>query len=82
MDLEKFKGEILAAAKEIAASHIKEVKEQYEAIIDKLPEPKSKEEERSERMESIIIRRRVETSLREEAVKIWNRKPEENALKK
>ncbi|WP_053437828.1 hypothetical protein [Sporosarcina globispora] len=82
VDLEQFKVEILAAAKEIAASHIKEVKQQYEAIIDKLPEPKSKEEERSERMESIIIRRRVETTLREEAVKSWNQKPEEERVKR
>ncbi|MGM0867387.1 MAG: MerR family transcriptional regulator [Bacillota bacterium] len=82
VDLEQYKAEILSAAKEIAASQVHEIKQQYETIMNKLPEPKSKEEERSERMESIIIRRRVETSLREEAVVQWNQKPEEERVKR
>jgi DNA-binding transcriptional MerR regulator len=82
VDLEQFKDEVLKAAKEIAASHIQEVKQQYETIIEKLPEPKTKEEERSDRMDTIIIRRRVEALLREEAIKTWNQKPEQERLKR
>jgi DNA-binding transcriptional MerR regulator len=82
VDLEQFKDEILKAAKEIAASHVQEVKQQYETIIKKLPEPKTKEEERADRMDTIIIRRRVESSLRAEAIKVWNQKPEEERVKR
>lgn len=82
IDLEQFKREILSAAEEMAATHINEVKEQYEAIIQKLPQPKSPEQEREERLESMILRRRVEMKLEREAIDQWKQQPEELRFKK
>ena len=82
IDLEQLKREILSAAEEMAATHINEVKEQYEAIIQKLPQPKSPEQEREERLESMILRRRVEMKLEREAIDQWKQQPEELRFKK
>ncbi|KAA9021557.1 MerR family transcriptional regulator [Niallia endozanthoxylica] len=74
--------ELKGAFEEVAASQLGEMKSQYEEILSKLPNPRSKEEEREERFKEMIARRRVEYQLEKEALIMWSTKPEEERLKK
>lgn len=93
LDIEKFKQEITKemqnAAMEVAATQIADIKEQYQSILNRLPEEKSKQEkdaekiqERENRINEIVIRKRVERKLEEEAKKIWDKKPESERFKR
>lgn len=72
------KMEMQRTFEEIAATQLSEIKKQ----IQSLPEPKTLEEEREERIQEIMARRKVETRLREEALDIWSTKPETERFKK
>jgi hypothetical protein len=74
--------ELKGAFEEVAASQLSEVKSQYEVILKKLPDYKSKEEEREERFKEMVARRRVEYQLEQEALIKWSTKPEEERIKR
>ena len=74
--------ELKSSLKEIAASQFSEVQSQYEEILKKLPDSKSKEEEREDRFKEMVARRRVEYQLEREAQMIWAIKPEEERMEK
>ncbi|WP_428911649.1 hypothetical protein [Niallia sp. Krafla_26] len=74
--------ELKSSLAEIAASQVNEVKEQYEELLKKLPESKSKEEVKEERFKEMVARRRVEYQLEREAQIAWAIKPEEDRMVK
>ena len=74
--------ELKSSIKEIAAAQFSEVQSHYEEILKKLPDPKSREEEREDRFKEIVARRRVEYQLEREAQMIWAAKPEEERMEK
>ena len=74
--------ELKSSLKEIAAAQFSEVQSQYEEILKKLPDPKSREEERENRFKEMVARRRVEYQLEREAQMIWATKPEEERMEK
>ena len=74
--------ELKSSLKEIAASQFSEVQSQYEEILKKLPDSKSREEEREDRFKEMVARRRVEYQLEREAQMIWATKPEEERMEK
>lgn len=75
-DVAAVRNELKAVAKEIAAAQVEEIKQQYEELMKRLPKPKSIEEERHERINEMITRRRVEAQLETEALNMWATKPE------
>lgn len=74
--------EIFRTFQELAVSKIEEVKIQYETILRGLPKPLSEEEKKEQRFQSMVIHKRVESKLEEEAIQEWNRLPETERLKK
>ena len=74
--------ELKSSIKEIAAAQFSEVQNQYEEILEKLPNPKDREEEREDRFKEMVARRRVEYQLEREAQMIWAAKPEEERMEK
>ena len=74
--------ELKSSIKEIAVAQFSEVQSQYEEILKKLPEPKSREEEREDCFKEMVARRRVEYQLEREAQLIWATKPEEERMEK
>lgn len=67
--------EVRRAAEEIAAIQTAE-------IIRALPKPKSREEERQERFNELMVRHKVEKRLRGEALHLWSTKPEHERVRK
>lgn len=61
---------------ELAAQQMNEIKQQYEDLIKRLPQPKNSDEERQERITEMITRRRIENELEKEAVNMWATIPE------
>lgn len=86
IDVESLKskliGELRGSFEEVAASQLVELKHHYESLLKQLPKPKSVEEEKEERFQDMVARRRVESQLEEEAIHMWSTKPEEERLKK
>ena len=74
--------ELKSSLKEIAVAQFSEVQSQYEEILEKLPDPKSREEEREVRFKEMVARRRVEYQLEREAQMIWTTKPKEERMEK
>ena len=74
--------ELKSSFEEIAASQLGEVQNQYEELIKKLPDSKSREEEKEERFKEMVARRRVEYQLEKEAQMAWATKPEEERMVK
>jgi hypothetical protein len=74
--------ELKGAFEEVAASQLDEMKVQYDEILKKLPDSKSKEEERETRFKEMVARKRVEYQLEKEALIKWSTKPEEERIKK
>lgn len=79
---EKIMTELKSTFEEVAATQVVDLKNHYENLMKQLPKPKSKEEEREERFQEIVARRRVESQLEEEALNIWNTKPEQERVRK
>lgn len=86
IDVESLKskliGELRGSFEEVAASQLVELKQHYESLLRQLPKPKSVEEEKEERFQDMVARRRVESQLEEEANHMWSTKPEEERFKK
>lgn len=67
---------------EVAAAQLVEIKRHYEGLLKQIPKPKSIEEEKEERFQEMVVRRRVESQLEEEALKMWSTKSEEERFKR
>jgi hypothetical protein len=76
-DPESLRKEFEKVARGIAEEQNREIKLQYDELLKRLPVPKTKEEERQERLTEMITRRRVEAQLEMEALNKWSTKPEE-----
>ncbi|MBT2687780.1 MerR family transcriptional regulator [Bacillus sp. ISL-47] len=76
--IEEFKGTF----EEVAAAQSEEIKRHYESLLKQLPKPKSPEEEKEEMFQEMVVKRRVESHLEEEALKMWATKPEEGRFRK
>jgi hypothetical protein len=72
--------ELKSSFEEVAASQLGEVQNQYEKLLKKLPDSKSREEEKEERFKEMVARRRVEYQLEKEAQMAWATKPEEERM--
>lgn len=82
VDPELLKKEFEKVAIEIAEKQIKQIRDQYAELLKRLPTPKTIQEERQERVNDIITRRRIETQLEVEAINMWATKPEEERKKR
>lgn len=86
VDMEALKDKLLEELKgsfeEIAASQSLELKQHYETLFKQLPKPRSVEDEKEERFQEMVARRRVETQLEEEAINMWSTKPDNERFKK
>ncbi|OXB94802.1 MerR family transcriptional regulator [Parageobacillus galactosidasius] len=71
-ELSKVKEELLQTVKEVAAAQ----------VATMLPKPKNDAQERMEKLNMIILQKRIEHKLEEEAIKLWNQKPESERMKK
>lgn len=74
--------EMRKSFEEMSVAKIEEVKNQYEAILHTLPKPVSKEELREQRFQSLVLHRRVESKLEEEAAMEWTKMPDSERLKR
>lgn len=79
---EKLIEELKATFEEVAAAQSEEIRHHYESLLKQLPKPKSPEEEKEERFQEMVVKRRVESHLEEEALNIWATKPEEERFKR
>jgi hypothetical protein len=68
--------EINKQIQELAATQLNELRQQYADIVNRLPQPKTIEDERQERITEMITRRRVENELEKEAIDMWSTLPE------
>lgn len=76
-DPKTMRRELEKLVREITERQNREMKQQYEELLKRLPQPKTFQEERQERMTEMITRRRIESQLRDEALNMWFTKPEE-----
>ncbi|MFP7474298.1 MerR family transcriptional regulator [Niallia taxi] len=67
---------------QMAVSQIEEIKRHYDSIIEQMPKLPSPEEQKEIRFKEMVVRRRVETALENEAIELWATKPESERLKK
>ncbi|MRX56573.1 MerR family transcriptional regulator [Bacillus idriensis] len=74
--------EMRASFEELAATKIEELKNQYESIIKQLPQPISVEEQKEQRFQDMVLRKRIENKLEDEALKLWSTKPESERTKR
>lgn len=74
--------ELKVTFEEVAAAQSEEIKYHYESLLKQLPKPKSPEEEKEERFREMVVKRRVESRLEEEALNIWSTKPEEERFRR
>lgn len=86
VDIENLKEKLMTDLRdtfeEVAAAQVADLKNHYEILLKQLPQPKSKEEEKEERFQEMVARRRVESQLEDEALDIWSTKPENERFKK
>lgn len=59
-----------------------QVEEQYKNIMKHLPDPEESQKRRQQQISDLITRRRVESILKQEALKQWEQKPESERLKR
>ncbi|MDH4619388.1 hypothetical protein [Brevibacillus sp. AY1] len=69
-------------SEEIQNAVVQMVAKQTTQILQALPQPKSKAEERAERIDAILAQRKVEIQLRNEALAMWATKSEADRMKK
>jgi hypothetical protein len=74
--------EIKKVFEEMAVTKIEEVKSQYQTLLNNLPKPISEEEKKEQRFQTMIIHRRIESKLQEEANQEWLKLPDSERLKK
>lgn len=86
VDIDTLKAKLIEELKvtfeEAAAAQSEEIKYHYESLLKQLPKPKSSEEEKEERFQEMVVKRRVESNLEEEALKIWATRPEEERVRR
>jgi hypothetical protein len=71
-EINKTKEEILRSVKEIATTE----------LASMLPKPKDDIQDRMEKFNTMILQKRLEQKLEEEALQLWNEKPKEERIKK
>lgn len=74
--------ELRKTFEEIATTKLEEMKNHYEKMIHSLPKPPSLEEQKEQRFQEMVIRRRVESKLEQEANLEWSKLPDTERLKK
>lgn len=74
--------ELMRSMEEVAVAQIVEIKNHYEGLLKQLPKPKSLAEEKEERFQEMVARRRVEVQLEEEASDLWTKQPDSERLRK
>ena len=79
---EQIAKELRKTFEEIAATKLDEMKNHYEKMIHSLPKPSSSEEQKEQRFQELVIRRRVESKLEEDANQEWSKLPDMERLKK
>lgn len=77
---QKFSEEIRETIEQIAAAQMLELRQQHEGLLKQLPKPRDPREERQERVNEMIVRRRVERELEQEALNLWSTKPQTDRL--
>jgi DNA-binding transcriptional MerR regulator len=82
LDPEFFKKEFEKIARSMVEEQTRELRKQYEDLLKRLPEPKTKEAEREERFLDMVARRKVEDQLEKEALDMWATKPESERKKR
>lgn len=78
--------EVKKTFEEMATAKVEELKSQYEQLLNGLPKPPSIEERKKERknqsFQALVIQRKIESSLEEEANQAWSNLPEDQRLKR
>ncbi|PEJ38235.1 MerR family transcriptional regulator [Peribacillus butanolivorans] len=74
--------EVRRTYEELAASQIEELKNQYKQLITSLPKPPSTEEKKNQSFQAMVIQRKIESSLEEEANQAWTKLPDDQRLKR
>lgn len=72
--------EIEKSIQESAAAQMDEMKKYYESMVKQLPQPKSVQEERQERVTEVVTRRRIERQLEKEALNMWSTIPKNERM--
>ncbi|MFC5712633.1 MerR family transcriptional regulator [Thalassorhabdus alkalitolerans] len=79
IDLHSLKQELLReihnTADKISRARMERLQSAYDELLKALPEAKSKEEEREERIHDLLLRRQIEEDLETEALTRWNTLP-------
>ena len=79
---EDMQASVAAVVREQVEAAVGEVRQQYAELMNQLPKPRDPAEERQERITDIITRRRVEATLRNEALQLWSTKPEKERIRR
>lgn len=74
--------EVRKTFEELAATQIEELKNQYKQLITSLPKPQSTEEKKNQSFQAMVIQRKIESSLEEEANQAWSKLPDDQRLKR
>lgn len=74
--------EIQKTFEELAAAQMEELKNQYNQLLVNLPKPTSPEKKREKRFEELMLRKKIDRKLEEEAEMAWQEVPENQRLKK
>ncbi|MBA9029334.1 MerR family transcriptional regulator [Peribacillus huizhouensis] len=78
----KITEEVKKTFAELAATQMEELKNQYNQLLTTLPKQPSPEEQRTKRFEELMLQKKIERKLEEDAEKIWSELPETERLKK
>ncbi|MFJ7978641.1 MerR family transcriptional regulator (plasmid) [Peribacillus sp. JNUCC 23] len=85
-NIEALKNQITAEVQktfaELAATQMEELKNQYNQLLTTLPKQQSPEEQRTKRFEELMLQKKIERKLEEDAEKTWSELPETERLKK
>ncbi|MGG4037846.1 MerR family transcriptional regulator [Heyndrickxia ginsengihumi] len=74
--------EVRKTYQEIAAANLDVLRKQYEELLNHIPSLPSPLEQKEQRFQEFVIRRRVENKLVEEAIKQWESLPASSRMKK
>ncbi|WP_336866895.1 hypothetical protein [Peribacillus frigoritolerans] len=74
--------EVKETFEEMATAKVEELKSQYEQSLNGLPKPPSIEERKNQSFHAMVIQRKIESSLEEEANQAWSNLPEDQRLKR
>jgi hypothetical protein len=74
--------EMKGVFEEMATVKLEDLKSQYESMMKQLSKPLSIEEVKENRFQEMVLRRRIENELEDEAIKMWTTKPEAERLKR